>query len=283
MSKTLFIADFFANQVLGGGELNDAVLLERLRQTLSVVDALPSHEVRLSDCEAYDNFIVSNFVNLSKKVKDHLQSKNYVIYEHDHKYLVGRNPGVYPNFEPPASDIINRQFYVKARAVFCQSNFHAAIVKANLGLDNVVSLGGNLWPEEHFEVMEEMCKYSRGSTTYAVIQSPVLHKNTSEAVQYCEALQLEYGLVLPQEPVSFLRDLGTYTTLVFLPKTPETLSRVVVEARMMGMATKTTNNIGAIHEEWFTKKGLDLIDYMRRRQEEIVEMVLLIIFEKGEG
>ena len=61
---------------------------------------------------------------------------------------------------------------------------------------------------------------------------------------------------------------------MFFPKTPETLSRIVVEARMMGMGTKTTNNIGAIHEEWFSKKGLDLIEFMRYRQDEIVNVVL---------
>ena len=43
---------------------------------------------------------------------------------------------------------------------------------------------------------------------------------------------------------------------------------------MMGMKTKTTNNIGAIHEEWFSKKGLDLINYMRYEQEEIVNVGL---------
>jgi len=43
---------------------------------------------------------------------------------------------------------------------------------------------------------------------------------------------------------------------------------------MMGMKTRTTNNIGAIHEEWFSKKGLDLIEYMRYRQEEIINITL---------
>ena len=43
---------------------------------------------------------------------------------------------------------------------------------------------------------------------------------------------------------------------------------------MMGMNTKTTNNIGAIHEEWFSKKGLDLIKFMRYKQEEIINIIL---------
>ena len=80
------------------------------------------------------------------------------------------------------------------------------------------------------------------------------------------------------KPISkFLKHLGSYSTLVFFPKTPETLSRIVVEARMMGMATKTTKNIGAIHEDWFDKKGLDLIQYMRKKRNYITDTILDIL------
>jgi hypothetical protein len=43
---------------------------------------------------------------------------------------------------------------------------------------------------------------------------------------------------------------------------------------MMGMGTKTTNNVGAVHEEWFSKKGLDLIEHMRYKKEEIINITL---------
>ena len=147
----------------------------------------------------------------------------------------------------------------------CQSSFHAEIVRKNLELDNIVSLGGNLWPEEHFSLLEELSKQPKADTC-AIMSSPIPHKNTHEAVQYCEALGLDYVLVPPSGAPTFLRGIGSHSTLVFFPKTPETLSRIVVEARMMGMATKTTNNIGAIHEDWFSKKGLDLIEFMRYKQ-----------------
>ena len=68
--------------------------------------------------------------------------------------------------------------------------------------------------------------------------------------------------------------MGKNKTLLFFPKSPETLSRIVVEARMMGMSTKTTQNIGAVHEEWFSKKGKDLIDIMRKKRSEIPALVL---------
>jgi hypothetical protein len=43
---------------------------------------------------------------------------------------------------------------------------------------------------------------------------------------------------------------------------------------MMGMKTMTTKNVGAIHEEWFEKKGTDLIDEMRNKRIEIPKRIL---------
>ena len=50
---------------------------------------------------------------------------------------------------------------------------------------------------------------------------------------------------------------------VFLPKTPETLSTVVVEARMLECKLSTNNLNGCTYEPWFTQyKGSELIDYV---------------------
>lgn len=274
MDRILFIADFFADQVPGGGELNNDVLINELRKLKQNIRCVNSHIVNLMDLHYNENIIVSNFANLSEENKDYLQCKNYIIYEHDHKYLPGRNPGIYPEYHAPKEHIINRQFYANAKAVLCQSQFHADIVRKNLKLDNIISLGGNLWSDEHLDLLEEICKDPQRQARHAVMASNTHHKNTHGAINFCEAMNLEYDLIHPSEPTTFLRELGSRSTLVFLPKTPETLSRVVVEARMMGMGTKTTNNIGAIHEEWFSKKGLGLIDYMRYKQKEILNIVL---------
>lgn len=274
MANILFIADFFADQVPGGGELNNKVLIENLYKRGHTVRSVNSHLVNHMDLLYNENIIVSNFVNLSEENKKDLQNRNYIIYEHDHKYLPGRNPGIYPEYHAPKEHIINRQFYANAKAVLCQSQFHADITRKNLELDNIVNLGGNLWSTEHLDLLEEICKDPQRQTRHAVIVSNTHHKNTHGAINFCEAMNLEYDLIQPSEPTVFLRELGSRSTLVFLPKTPETLSRVVVEARMMGMGTKTTNNVGAIHEEWFLKKGLELIEYVKEKQDSIVNIVI---------
>jgi hypothetical protein len=62
-------------------------------------------------------------------------------------------------------------------------------------------------------------------------------------------------------------------TFIFLPKTLETLCRVIVEARMCGMKVVTNNQVGATSESWFSLKGDDLIEVMRKKREEIITKI----------
>ena len=62
--------------------------------------------------------------------------------------------------------------------------------------------------------------------------------------------------------------------MIFFPKTPETLSRIVVEARMMGMSVVTNNLVGATKEDWFSLKGAELIEVMKEKRESITSTVL---------
>ena len=276
--KIVFVADFFADQVKGGGELNDWELIGLLRDMKCEVELWNSNQIKVetvrqrisSGCK----FIISNFASMPSDCMSVITSDgDYVIYEHDHKYLASRNPMNYPDLAAPQDKIINREFYEKAKAVFCQSFFHLNIINKNLQIDNLVNLSGNLWSISHLDILEEMAQ-SEKNDRHAVISYSIRHKNTEEAIRYCEYKGLKFDLIEPCAPEKFLKKLGKSSTLVFFPKSPETLSRIVVESRMMGMAVKTTKNIGAIHEDWFSKKGVDLINIMRDKRIKIPELVM---------
>ena len=111
----------------------------------------------------------------------------------------------------------------------------------------------------------------------AIMQSDNWHKNTIGAVRYCKVKNLPHALIPPSDYHDFLSQLGTYKRLVFFPQTPETLSRIAVEARMMGMAVVTNQNVGATKEPWFHLKGEELIEVMRNKREEIPQIVRDII------
>ena len=106
------------------------------------------------------------------------------------------------------------------------------------------------------------------------MDSSIVHKNTSDAIDYCKFNNFKYELIPALEYQNFLERLGANRFLVFLPKTPETLSRIVVEARMMGVSVVTNKNLGATKEEWFSLRGLDLINVMRNKRSEIPKKIL---------
>ena len=281
MNKIIFVADFFANEVPGGGELNNQELIEILRDRGIHVLEVKSNRLTpkfILECSKKLKFIVANFVMLSEESKTSLENdREYIIYEHDHKYMRSRNPANYDNFIAPKSEIINFSFYKNAKAVLCQSKFHADIVESNLKLDNIISLGGNLWSEDSLETMLSMSKADK-KPTCAIMSSTNWHKNTADAIKLCKAKQWDYDIIPPSGYVEFLLRLGESEKFVFLPKTPETLSRIAVEARMMGLSVITNNMVGATKEDWFKLKGVELINLMKERRKQIPDTIEEILY-----
>jgi len=275
MKKIIFIADFFTEHVLGGGELNNEELILELRNGGYKVDKTQSHLVtkRLINSNKNAFFIVSNYINLSNECRQMLMNLRYLIYEHDHKYLKSRNPATYRDFKASPKNLINFYFYKNAMAVLCQSKFHKEIIEKNLKLDNVINLGGNLWSEDSLHKMKEISKMQKQTDKISIMESDIEHKNTLGAIRYCSSKDLKYELISDPNYFKFLEKLGSNSKFLFLPKTPETLSRILVEARMMGCSVVTNNLAGAISEEWFSLKGEELIEFMYKKRSEIISII----------
>tara|TARA_R100000008_G_scaffold33639_1_gene19014 strand:- start:997 stop:1839 length:843 start_codon:yes stop_codon:yes gene_type:complete len=276
--RIIFVADVFVEDgILGGGELNNDEFINLVsKQNIDIEkisSALVTPEYIEQNLDA--RFLVANFIGLSEECKTVLASRaKYGIYEHDHKYLITRNPSNYENFIAPEAHLTNIEFYKNATAVFCQSKLHSEIVEKNLKTNNIINLGGNLWSEDALEIIEEISKKKK-QKKYSILDSSIEHKNTADALRYCRAKNLDYQLIKSNNYGVFLNMLGSNEAFVFFPKTAETLSRVLVEARMMGCKTITSGPIGALSEEWFKLKGQELIDYMRDKKQKIVEIVMI--------
>ena len=276
MNKINFIADVFAEQHLGGGELSNQELINLLRKKDIVVDQLLSTQVTedfISENRG-DKYIVGNFMGLKENVKKYLTDNcQYVIYEHDHKYITSRDPSVYEDYLAPEEHIINKEFYKAAKSVFCQSKLHTDVVRKNLKIDNIKSVGGNLWSDSTLQLLGKLSKKNK-KDRYSIWDSSNPIKNTSKAIAYCRIKKIPYELVgnLPYE--NFLQEMGKNNCFMFFPETMETLCRVVVEARMMNMKTITNGTLGATSEDWFSLKGKDLIDLMREKRESIPKYIL---------
>tara|TARA_B100001250_G_C19695264_1_gene742214 strand:- start:302 stop:1150 length:849 start_codon:yes stop_codon:yes gene_type:complete len=282
MNNILYISDFLDTDLIGGGELNDGELCRLLVKSEFNVSRLRSHAVELSECKKHDFIIVSNFINLKQSVFEFIRDNcKYMIYEHDHKYLLNRNPATFEDYLAPPEYVINKKFYQNAAVVFCQTSFHKDIIRKNLNINNVHNVSGNLWSEDALILMSKLASENdTKNDKVSILHSNTPHKNTRECVFYCEQKKIDYELISSNVYKEFLTKLSKNKKFMFLPKTPETLSRVVVEARMMNVATITNKNVGACHEEWISMRGEELIEHMRAKKHQVVEKITEIIDEK---
>jgi len=280
MNRVFFVADFFCDEVLGGGELNNEEVIKELALRNLEIHKIKSDQLTPEKIKEYGKeafYIIGNFVSLSKSCRELITNENsYIIYEHDHKYLIHRNPAYYKDFKAPSNHIINYDFYKNAKAVLCQSKFHLDIIAKNMELTNIVNLGGNLWSTEILEKIKEISNRPKNDKC-SIMFSSIPHKNTEGAVRYCKENSLNYELIPSLPYLEFLRETGKNKKLVFLPKTPETLSRVIVECRMMGMSVVSNNLVGATRENWFSLKGEKLIDRMLLKRKEIIDKIVEVI------
>ena len=277
MTNILYTSDFMVDEVLGGGELNDYELCKLLQNNYSIDKVKCSKLTK----EMIDNkfLIVSNFVTMSPKIKNYITNNcRYIIYEHDHKYLKNRNPGVYDNFIAPKDQIVNYDFYKNAKLVLCQSSLHKNIMERNLGINNVFNLSGNLWSKESLGLMKELSSDEKVKK-YSILNSNNWHKNTQETIFYCKKKNIDFELIGSQNYDDFLKLLSRNSHFIFLPKTPETLSRVVVEAKMMGVKVVTNKRVGATHEDWYGLDSNQILETMIAKRQEIFNKVVEVMNE----
>lgn len=272
--KVIYISDFFSNEILGGCELNDAELINMLENNqINVVKKKSGEITKQFLDENNDFYIVSNFSNIPQEYLLLFNEKRYVIYEHDHKYLKNRNPGKCKNFVCHQDQIINYNFYKNAINIFCQSKFHKNIIYDNLKLPNIESVSGNLWSIKELEVIKNNSSLNKKELC-SIMLSENIYKNTEGSINFCKNNNINYELIQSTNYYEFLYKLGSNKKFCFIPKLPETLSRVAVEAKMMNVNVITNKLVGAVYEDWFEYNGEKLVNHMFHKREEIYEKII---------
>jgi len=284
MKKIVFISDFFVENISGGAEICDQVLIQQLEQRDIKVCKFNSKDFTEKHLHLYlqcgFNFIVSNFVGLSEGVKKlfTLYGDRYCIIEHDHKYLKTRNPSVFTDYKAPPQFIINRQFYKSAKQVFCQSVKHAQVLIDNLQISNVTNLGCSLWSKEQIQFIKN-CLTDKNDKAY-IINDANRIKGTPAAIDFCQNRNLDFDLKDKVSYRDFIKSLAAYQSFVFFPQTLETFSRIILEARMLNCKLITNNLNGCTYEPWFKElKGIELIDFVDKKRDEIVTIIENKLFE----
>jgi hypothetical protein len=289
MNKLVFVSDFFADQIQGGAEICDDVLISALKDKGIKIARFNSKEFTEKHVSLYlktgFSFLISNFTHLSEPVKKLLQvyPDKYCIIEHDHKYISNRNPAPFVDFMAPPQRIVNRDFYKSAKYVFCQSVKHAEVLSKNLKIDNVINLGCSLWNDEQLDLLERCSNNTKNGKHFVMGDlNPI--KGLAEAKELCMSRELPFDVVEKRPYPEFIETLSRYDKLVFFPKTLESFCRVILEARMLNCGLVTNNLNGCTYEPWFRDlKGIELIDFVRSKRTEIVDLVADKLFETNQS
>jgi hypothetical protein len=278
LTDVCLIADYFYKDLIGGAELNDFSVIQRLEAAGISVKEMHCHNVTVEFLKKNKQmqYIVANFVLLPEKVKQFFISErlNYVIYEHDHKYLKRRNPIFYKDFIAPDSDLANVEFYKTAKAVVCLTQLAVDVFKANTGLENVAKIGASVWTDEDLDFISDLSNTTKNNK-FAIVDSNNPIKKREKCIQFCEARDVPYDLISDRDHRRFLEKLSKYKGLAFMTGHLETCCRLVVEAKMMNCKVITQQRlIGAASEPWFELNGIELVESIREISKKSLDVFL---------
>lgn len=275
MKRIAFIADFYSDELPGGGESNDTNLISHLGKN-NDVHLYKSENVTVNNLNKAEVVIVSNFVLLPGNVKDYLiNNKKYMIYEHDHKYVNTRDPSSFRYFKIPAENIVNKKFYENAYCTIVLSDICKQVLSSAIPDIKVESIGCSLWSEEKFALLERLSKVEKNGKT-CIMASDNPTKNYHAAIAYCLKNGIPFETISNKSHEEFLRSLSTYKTLVFVPKVLETFSRLCAEAKMLNLNVMTNKKLIGFYSEASSElSGVELIKDMRLKN-----TAALNLFEK---
>jgi GT2 family glycosyltransferase len=282
MVDVVFVADAFVEEIpQGGAELANKEIVNYLRNKGLNVEEVHGFKLTPAYLQTRKNcfFILGSFLSVPADAIEELESLNYLIYEHDHKYCSNRNPAKYINFKVPENQLVYKSLYRNATRVCCQSQFHVDIVTKNLPLyNNLYNMGGSFW-SDHFldNVEKKITENILRQPKVAIMKSDNPIKGQSAAEFYCQKNNLEYDLVAEPDPYSLFEKLLQYEYFAFLPSSPETFSRIFMEAKLAGCKIITNEMVGALNEKYTysDQKVLleEVITHKREKLEEIYDLV----------
>lgn len=267
------VADYFRHEISRGAELATEALIELLRGSGNKVVTIHSYNLTPEYICSHDyRWIIANFFRLSEESKEALAEKEYIIIEHDAKWLSTRDFGLYEDFVPPSDHIVNRSFYEKAKLVIAQSSVHQHAIRQALDITNTVSSKGNPWSEYDLALLSKLSKTEKNKK-YAVIGHDHPTKGTREAVEHCEKMGHDYVIIPQDTREKFLIELSKYEFLVFFPQVYESYGRIAAEFRAMNGTILTNKKLGFFWEDHSILGGQALIDFFSSNNAQILKLI----------
>lgn len=259
MHSVFYVADHDTSTHVGGAEKVDFNIYSALN--IPFIKSYTLNHIGISKDNIY---VISNATMLAPHITRQLKEyKNYIIIEHDYKIHPTRQPHRYPSNIFPVDELVNFEFYANAKVVYLQSRDHLECFKANQVPGNLVSLSTSVWDDTELSTLQRYSSKSKSDYRYCILANSSTDKGADIAINFCKQNKLDYVRLPELSLLNFYKELSKYSTLVYFPRVKESFCRLVVEARCLQMNVISSNNYGATKEDWYTKSGSELIEFLR--------------------
>jgi len=261
MHKVTYISDYLLKDRVGGAELNDDALLSKMRHRFEISTLDRNTLQSINDLPPSNNFILlSDFCFLSTEILDVIKNNyQYGVIEHDWKIEANRmmfRVSEKKSFAILPGELRYFDFLQSASFIACQSAFHKAIYVANTLYSNIHSLNGNIWSDEHIDMLREAYynNENKEKTLTAIVGGKsALHrhiKGTDSSIDYCKSNNIDYRVIEPCDTKSFYNQLAECKSILIMPNWPESFSRVFVEAIVLGLDVSANDFVGAMYTQF---------------------------------
>lgn len=285
-AKIIFVADYFAKDLIGGAELTTQAFLDR-----TPVSCFCIHSNSLTP-EVFDkvhkgvHWVFFNFANLPTETILKLSEEaryglKYSIVEYDFKICKYRS--FYRHKLETGSDcdchktkhgtmICN--FYKSAKNILWMSERQKEIFISKTKINETNNLEA-LWNGKHhiqsstfdiktLDVLKNIKNKTKKNDKFAILGSGSWIKGIEQTENYCIDKKINYEK-LPNLPYEqFLETLAKYKGFIFMPLDYDTCPRSVIEAKLLGCELILNENVLHKDEIWFNNKDSEEVDFYLR-------------------
>jgi hypothetical protein len=277
-SEVVFVADFFAEDLLGGAELTSEAIINASPYKLF---KLHSHSLTedLLNKNRDKIWIFGNYTLVPLHVLAHVIKSNiqYYFFEYDFKPCLFRSTIKHELSRKQPCDCheqlhgkFNASFMTGAKTLFwCsdgQRDKFYNIYPQLKGRTKDVTQGSTYYPETIHNIKKIRQLKESGdlftSNHWAILGSASWIKGTEDAIAYCTEKKMPYKILqnLPNE--EFIKELAISRGLVFLPRDMDVGSRISTECKLLGGELIVNDFVLHVKEDWFLKSIEEIEEYL---------------------
>lgn len=263
----VFVADFFADDLVGGAELTTEALI---KSSPFKVFKLHSKDVNLQNLEeGHTKFwIFGNWAGLNRDlIPSIVANMRYSVLEYDYKFCKYRSPEKHEVAEKKTCDCrddiagkLASTFYLAAKSLWWMSERQQKRYWERFPFlkDVPQTVLSSVFEEDFWVLLKQLRDKNKDADRkgWIVLGSTSWIKGVDEAVDFCKSQGYEYEVLQGLSPGEFLQKLSTSEGLVYLPRGGDTCPRMVIEAKLLGCKLHINENVEHAGEEWFNSSDL---------------------------